>query len=410
MVPAAVSGRLAPTTPSERIQVLDVLRGVALLGILITNIQHFAMFAGAARNPTLYGDLTGANFWVYAFTFNLAFQKFMPIFSMLFGAGIMLAATRREAAGESAEAFHYRRMFFLLLLALAHSYLIWYGDILFVYAVCGALVFPLRFRSARFLIGAGIVMLAGQPIMEVITFRMTWIYQLVNPFAGMSLEEILATDLAAFRGGWMENFQQRAAYSLEGQTVGFVLHGLWRGTGLILLGMGLFRLRVITGEKAKSLYRTFIAVGLGVGIPITAFAFWMSYSVSWGDFWVQQFTLQVIHWIGIVVSLAWIGIVILACWTGCRSWLGRAFAAVGRTALSNYLLQSVICTFIFYGFGLGLYGSVDRTGQAGIIAGIWILQLLISPLWLRHFRFGPVEWLWRTLSYGRLQPFRVRGA
>jgi uncharacterized protein len=400
---------LAPTTPSERIQVLDVLRGVALLGILITNIQHFSMFAGTVRNPTLYGDLTGANFWVYAFTFNLAFQKFMPIFSILFGAGIMLAATRREAAGESAGAFHYRRMFFLLLIALAHSYLIWYGDILFVYAVCGALVFPLRFRSARFLIGAGIVMLAGQPIMEIITFRMTWIYQLVNPFAGMSLEEVLATDLAAFRGGWVENFQQRAAYSLEGQTVGFVLHGLWRGTGLILLGMGLFRLRVITGERAKSLYRTLIAVGLGAGLPITAFAFWMSYSAYWGDFWVQQFALQTIHWIGIVVSLAWMGIVILACQGGCRSWPGRAFAAVGRTALSNYLLQSLICTFIFYGFGLGLYGSVERIGQMGIIAGIWVVQLLISPLWLKYFRFGPVEWLWRSLSYGRLQPMRARG-
>jgi uncharacterized protein len=101
LAPTADLGRLAPTTPAERIQALDVLRGVALLGILITNIQHFSMFAGTVRNPTLYGDLTGANFWVYALTFNLAFQKFMPIFSMLFGAGIMLGATRRETAGET---------------------------------------------------------------------------------------------------------------------------------------------------------------------------------------------------------------------------------------------------------------------------------------------------------------------
>ncbi|NNM04059.1 MAG: DUF418 domain-containing protein [Gemmatimonadetes bacterium] len=405
--PGKISGRLVPTTPTERIQVLDVLRGVALLGILITNIQHFSMFAGTVRNPTLYGDLTGANLWVYSLTFNLAFQKFMPIFSMLFGAGIMMAATRREAAGERAGIFHYRRMFFLLLIALAHSYLIWYGDILFVYAVCGALVFPLRFRSARFLIAAGIVMLAGQPIMEIITFRMTWIYELVNPFAGMSLEEVSATDLAAFQGGWMENFRQRAAYSLEGQTVGFLLHGIWRGCGLILLGMGLYRLRILTGERARSFYRTLIAVGLGIGIPITAFAFWMSYSANWGDFWVQQFALQVIHWVGIVVSLAWIGIVMLACRPACRSWMGRALAAVGRTALSNYLLHSLICTFIFYGFGLGLYGSVERTEQIGIVFAVWVLQLLISPLWLRYFRFGPAEWLWRSLSYGGLQPFRV---
>jgi uncharacterized protein len=112
--------------------------------------------------------------------------------------------------------------------------------------------------------------------------------------------------------------------------------------------------------------------------------------------------------VGILVSLAWMGIVMLACRTGCRSWLGRAFAAVGRTALSNYLLHSVLCTSIFYGFGLGLYGSVKRIGQIGIVVGIWVLQLLIPPLWLRNFRFGPAEWVWRTLSYGRLQPLLVR--
>jgi uncharacterized protein len=398
---------LAPTTGAERIPVMDVLRGVALLGILITNIQHFSMFGGTVRNPTLYGDLSGANFWVYAGTFNLAFQKFMPVFSMLFGAGILLAAGRREAAGLDSRVFHYRRMFFLLLFALVHSYLIWYGDILFVYAVCGALVFPLRFRSARFLIWAGIIMLAGQPVMDMVSRASPELFSFFAPFSGMSLEEILAADLAAFRGGWLENLRMRVTYSLEGQTVGFLVHGLWRTTGLILLGMGLFRLGVMTGEGKRSLYRSFIGLGLAVALPITVLAFWMSYSAGWRNFWVHQFTLQVIHWVGIGVSLAYIGIVVLACRGGCSSWLARAFSAVGRTALSNYLLHSLICTFIFYGFGLGLYGSVERTGQISIVMAIWVVQLLVSLLWLRSFRFGPAEWLWRSLSYGKLQPFRA---
>jgi uncharacterized protein len=380
---------------------------VALLGILITNIQHFSMFAGTVRNPTLYGDLTGANFWVYAFTFNLVFQKFMPLFSMLFGAGIMLAADRREATGESPSTFHLRRMAVLYLMAMAHAYLVWYGDILFLYAVCGALVFPLRRRSGRFLIGAGIVMLAGQPLMEIISLRVPLPFESVNPFPGMTLEEILAADLAAFRGTWMESLQMRARYSLEGQTLGFLLHGFWRASGLILLGMGLYKLRIIVGKAEPSLYRTFIAVGVLVGLPITAFAFWLNHSLGWGSFWAREFGLQVIHWIGIVVALGWMGIVMLACRAGCTSWLGRALAAVGRTALSNYLLQSLLCTSIFYGFGLGLYGSVERTGQIGIVLGIWVLQLLLSPLWLRYFRFGPAEWVWRTLSYGEVQPMRV---
>jgi len=401
---------LSPVTPSERIQVLDVLRGVALLGILLTNIQHFSMFAGAVRNPTLFGDLQGANFWVYALTFNLAFQKFMPIFSMLFGAGIMLAAERREAAGKDPSAFHFRRMGVLLLIAMVHAYLVWYGDILFLYAVCGALVFPFRRSSARFLIWAGIVMLAGQPFMEIVSFAAPGLFGFVHIFQGMSLEEILSADLAAFQGGWVENFRMRVLYSFEGQTVGFLLHGLWRASGLILLGMGLYRLRVMTGERSPATYWAFVGVGLGIGLPVTAFAFWLSYRASWGNFWIQQFSLQVIHWVGIVVALAWIGMVMLACRSGCRGWPGRALAAVGRMALSNYLLHSLICTFLFYGFGLGLYGSVERIGQIGIVLSIWSLQLLGSPLWLRYFRFGPVEWVWRTLSYGKLQSMRVSRA
>jgi uncharacterized protein len=252
------------------------------------------------------------------------------------------------------------------------------------------------------------VFLAGHLVTDLLSYQVPWIYGLVSPFAGMSLEEVLATDLAAFRGGWMDNFSLRVRYSLEGQTVGFLVHGLWRACGLILLGMGLYRLRAILGESDRSLYGLFIGIGVGVGLPITALAFWLSYSTGWGNYWVQQFSLQVIYWVGILVSLAWVGIVMLACKDGCGSWLGKAFAAAGRTALSNYLLHSILCTSIFYGFGLGLYGSVERVGQMGIVAGVWMLQLLLSPLWLKYFRFGPAEWVWRTLSYGKLQPFTRR--
>lgn len=405
--PRSTDTVLSPTSPSERIYVLDVLRGVALLGILLTNIQHFSMFAGTVRNPTLYGDLQGGNLWVYALTYNLAFQKFMPIFSMLFGAGIMLTASRREAAGQMSSGFHYRRMGVLLLIGLAHAYLVWYGDILFVYAVCGTLVFPLRYRSGRFLIWAGVVMLAGQILMEVVSSFNPGLFGFVAPFRGMSLEELLSADLAAFQGGWTENFQMRVRYSFEGQTVGFLAHGFWRATGLILIGMGLYRLRIMTGEAKRSLYRTLVGVGLLVALPVTVFTFWLSYTTGWEDFWTQRISLQVIDWVGIVESLGWLSIVMLICNAGCRSWLGQSLAAVGRTSLSNYLLQSLICTFIFYGFGLGLYGSVARVGQMGIVMGIWMLQLLVSSLWLQHFRFGPAEWLWRSLSYGRVQPLQI---
>lgn len=403
---SALSLPFSPTPTSERIQILDVLRGFALLGILITNIQHFSMFAGAVRNPTLFGDLQGLNFWVYALTYTLAFQKFMPLFSMLFGAGIVLTAVRRERVGVIGTAFHFRRMAVLFFIALVHAYLIWYGDILFQYAICGVLVFPFRFRSGRFLLGAALVMVGGQLVMETIAFSAPELFAWVAPFQGMTLEEILATDLAAFQGGWLANFHQRVLYSLEGQTAGFLLHGLWRTTALIFLGMALYRFSIITGNAKTFVYKSFVGIGVGLALPITVLAFWLSYQAGWRNFWIHQFSMQVINWVGVVVSLGWMGIVVLSCHAGCRSWLGQAFAAVGRMALSNYLLHSLICTFIFYGYGLGLYGSVERVGQVGIVMGIWAFQLLISPLWLRHFRFGPAEWLWRTLSYGKLQPMR----
>jgi len=150
-----------------------------------------------------------------------------------------------------------------------------------------------------------------------------------------------------------------------------------------------------------------VGIGVGLALPTTVLAFWLSYQAGWSNFWIHQFSMQVINWVGVVVSLGWMGVVVLACHAGCRSWLGKSFAGVGRMALTNYLLHSLICTFIFYGYGLGLYGSVDRVGQIGIVMAIWAFQLLASPLWLRHFRFGPAEWLWRTLSYGALQPMRI---
>lgn len=396
-----------PTRESERIQVLDILRGVALLGILITNIQHFSMVAGAVRNPTLFGDLQGANFWVYAFTFNLALQKFLPLFSMLFGAGILLMADRRKASGRSPTALHYRRMAVLLIIALIHSYLIWYGDILFAYAVCGMFVFLFRERSARFLITAGIITLAAFPVMRFLLIAAPGLIPYWDFFPGMTLEEIIAADVAAFQGGWVENLQMRARYALEDQTLGLLIHNFWKAAGLMLIGMGLFRLRVIAGEAKRSVYWTLVALGVGVALPLTVGAFWANHATGWRNPWVRELTLQVIHWVGIVMSLGWMGIVMLICQAGCRSWLGRALAAVGRTALSNYLLQSLICTFIFYGFGLGLYGSVERIGQISIVVGVWVLQLVFSPLWLRHFQFGPAEWVWRTLSYGKRPAFRV---
>lgn len=401
-------GTSAPTGPvreTERIVVLDVVRGLAVLGILVTNIQHFAMFAGTARDPTLWGDLSGANFWVYALTFTLVFQKFLPIFAMLFGAGIVLAAERREAVGLSAATLHYRRMAVLLLIALAHAYLIWYGDILFPYAVCGMLVFALRRLSPGLLIGLGIVILAISPLIEIVFFVIPGMLGAGGAQAGPSVEEIVANDLAAFRGPWIDQLRMRAHYAFEVQTAGLAIVYLWRASGIMLLGMALFKLGVLTGARSRRFYAALVSIALLVAVPITAAGLWVNVATNWENGWLRQLGLQIIYWFGIVMSLGWVGAVMLVCGGGRPPLFARPLAAVGRMALTNYLLESVVCTFIFYGHGFGLYGSVERTGQFAVVIGVWTLLLIGSPIWLRFFRYGPAEWLWRSLAYGQRQPF-----
>jgi uncharacterized protein len=220
---------------------------------------------------------------------------------------------------------------------------------------------------------------------------------------GHGIEQVIANDLEAFRGPWIEQFRTRAAYVLEGQTTGFAVVLFWRACGLMAIGMGLYKLGVMTGGRSGSFYATFAAVALAIAVPVTALGLTGCVVTNWDNFWLWFLSDQIIYWFGIVMSLAWISIVMLACRQGCRSWLGRSLAAVGRLALTNYLIQSLLCTFLFYGHGLGLYGSVERTGQVAIVAGVWLLQLTISPVWLHYFRFGPAEWVWRTLTYGYRQ-------
>jgi len=397
-----------PVVESERIRQLDVLRGLAVLGILGTNIQHFAMFAGTTRNPTLWGSLDGADFWVYALTFNLVFQKFLPIFSMLFGAGMVLVAERCEAAGVNPAALHYRRMATLLLIGLLHAYLIWYGDILFVYAVCGMAVFPLRKLSPRLLLTLGIVLLAVGPLIEIVFFMIPAMLGAGGGGAGTSIETVVAQDLEAFRGPWIEQLRMRAHYAFEVQTQGLAILLFWRASGIMLIGMALYKLRVLTGGRSSRVYAVLLVIALTVALPLTAAGFYVNVLTEWQNGWLRKLAEWIVYFFGILMSLGWASIIMLICNSRAWSLVTRPLAAVGRMALTNYLLQSLICTFVFYGHGLGLYGNVERTGQAAVVAGVWLCLLIVSPLWLRFFRFGPAEWVWRTLAYGERQPF-LRG-
>ncbi|MXZ19357.1 MAG: DUF418 domain-containing protein [Caldilineaceae bacterium SB0665_bin_25] len=403
----------APVRPAERIVAIDILRGFALLGILIMNIQGFAMPVAAYSNPTAYGDLTGANRWVWTLSHIFADQKFMTIFSLLFGAGIVLMSEKLDARGQRAWGLHYRRTFWLLLIGLAHAYLLWSGDILVAYALCGFWVYWLRRLRTGWQMALGIFVVSIFALILLVTgltmqfmppetqqeWRADW-----RPAA-----ETIADEVASYRGGWLEQMNARVPTTVEFQTFGFLFWALWRAGGLMLMGMALYRWGVLTGSCSRRFYAGMAVLGFAIGLPVVSWGAVQNFANNWSMEYSQFGPgAQANYWGSLFVSAAYIGLLMLFARSGALPWLQNALAAVGRTALSNYLLQTVLATAIFYGHGLGLYGSVERVGQIGIVAAIWAFQLVVSPLWLRHYRFGPFEWLWRSLSYWRFQPMGTR--
>ena len=398
-----------PVAETGRIDAIDVLRGFALLGILVMNIQSFAMPQAAYFNPTAYGDLEGANLHVWLLGRMLADQKFMTIFSMLFGAGIVLMAERAEARG-GAGRLHCRRMGWLIVIGLLHAHLLWFGDILFTYAVCGMAVYPLRRLSPGRLIALGTALLAVTSVLTVAA-GLSLPHWPEDARAALTDEgwrpppAAIEAELAVYRGGWLDQLPARSSAALGFQTFILVFWAFWRAGGLMLIGMALFKRGVFSAQRSPRFYAGLIAAAVLAGLPLQAYGLALDFARGW-QVWSFFIGLQFNYWPSIAVSLGYVGAVMLVCRTASLRGLTRPFAAVGRTALTNYLLQTVLCTTIFYGHGLGLFGSVDRAGQMGVAAGVWALQLVASPLWLRRFRFGPAEWAWRSLTYGERQPLR----
>jgi uncharacterized protein len=400
-----------PVAEKERIVSLDVLRGFALLGILPMNIQYFSMISAAYFNPTAYGDLHGANYIVWLFSHMLADEKFMTIFSMLFGAGILLMTSRVEAAGRPSTALHYRRMGWLILFGMAHSYLLWSGDILYSYGMCGLVVYLCRKLRPRRLLIVGLLAMAVAP--ASLTAFGAWTRHL-PPARLQALREHLwkptpqmtADEIAAYQGSWAKQMPYRVIDSVQMETGFFLGFTFWRAGGLMLIGMALFKLGVFSAKCSRSLYWTMIAIALFVGLPVTLYGTYRDFAAGWDFRYSFYYGMQFNYWASVLVSLGWVGAMMLASQAEALLLLTRRLAAVGRMAFTNYVMHSVLCTTIFYGYGLGLFGKVARVWQFGIVLVIGIVQLILSSIWLRHFHFGPLEWLWRSLTYRQWEPFR----
>lgn len=392
-----------PTLPKERIVSLDVLRGVAVLGILIMNIQSFSMPGAAYINPTAYGDLSGWNKWVWILSTILASGKFLIIFSMLFGAGILLFTSRAEARGRKPVGLHYRRMGWLFLFGLMHSYLLWTGDILVAYSICGMLIFPLRklkpmsllwLSLALFMVPVGIYLFAALSLPY-------WPDHMVD-LANLSWKpdnESIQHTLKIHQGGWLEQMKHRIPASFSIQTRHFFIQSFWRIMAMMLLGMALFKWEILSATRSRKFYRKMMVTGLASGLFLTLLGMVLDFRSQWSMEFSRLLGSRM-HYVGSLgMALGYIAMIMLFCQSGTFSGIRKLMASVGRMAFTNYILMTLLATFLFDGYGLGLFGKVERSGQMGFVLLIWLVIIIFTPLYLKHMRYGPLEGLWRRLTY-----------
>lgn len=412
-----VPGPLGPTTQADRIDAIDTLRGVALLGIFVMNIPIFAFTGTAFFNPPAGGGFDGLDYLTWLVSHLLFDMKMMAIFSMLFGAGVALMAERLDATGRNPAAVHYRRMLWLLAIGMVHAYLIWFGDILVTYALIGMMVYPLRkLRIKWLLLIAGLLFpvgmaLSGLQQLLFETMRSAESGGMADAWKEMSImfyptEASLEDERQKILGGFFARALAQMPDVIMMQTWVFAMFTLWRVSALMLLGMALHKAGVFRAARSTRFYATMLAAGATGGGGLVGAGVLINHA---NDFDPVAF-FGVVGWFNYLgsvgVALAWVALVMLLCKSGAMAWLRHALASVGRMAFTNYLSQSLIGAFIFYGWGLGYFGQFSRAELVPFILGVWAFQLILSPLWLSRFRFGPMEWLWRSLTYWKLEPLR----
>ena len=405
----------------NRIIAIDVLRGFALLGILLMNIVSFAMPGGAYSNPTVYGGNDIWNRLVFNLSHIFADQKMMALFSMLFGASVMLVTSKMEKQGKSPFWFHYIRNFWLLIIGLLHSVLLWEGDILVIYAVCSFMLYLLRKLPPTWQFGLGLFIFF---VPSLLNFGISVTLPFLEPADWQALqaswqpgETAVSEELAFYRGGYMEQLAYRisADTSTESYTDGEALLDLSaiveyasRAFGMMLIGMAFYTWGILSAKKSEGFYINMALTGFGFGLPIALISLFQYTAHNWGAYY-SLFNGRIPNHVATTfIASGYIAVIML--WSRANIWqnLRERLAAVGRMALTNYIGQSIIGTFLFYGFGLGLFGFLNRVHLLLVVIFIWVLQLVFSSWWLERYQYGPLEWVWRILSHRRWQPLQKR--
>ena len=405
---------------TDRIATLDIVRGVAVMGILAMNIVAFAMPMAAYMNPLAYGSEAVIDYAVYGFNFVLIDGKMRGLFSFLFGASMLLVIDRAEANGENPVSVHYRRMLVLLLFGAIHFYLIWFGDILFGYALIGMVAFLFRNLQPKALIIIGIVLVLLQ---FLIMFGMAGQVRELAPQVAQpgASPELLRqwNEMTA----WV-----RVPTSAEiNEQIGLIL-GPWSGVAhnqltkhaldplffslmfgpetlaYMLFGMAALKSGYLTGRWTDDEYQRAAIRGYAISLPLYLLLVWLIFRRGFGVDALMTFSMAATVLIRPFMIAAVAALVILLTRSG--GWLTQRIAAAGRAAFTNYLGTSIIMTGVFYGWGLGFYGELSRAELWLVVIAMWVVMLAWSKPWLERYQYGPLEWLWRSLSRGELQPMR----
>ena len=427
----------APVSQQERIIILDSLRGFAILGILLMNIPGFALPDPVYYDPSVLGE-TGVNFktWYFIEWFMEGSQR--ALFSMLFGAGIILFITRQEKKAEGLWPTDYfiRRQLWLLVFGLFNAFvLLWFWDILFQYAIIGIIMFAFRRLSPKALIiGAVISLLLMTARENVDAYRQRQVIFKGEQIAKIDTAHTKLTEaqkedlgamtgfkerttqeaktkkmnknLAIVKGGYSGFYKYQSERSFNSE-VHYTYDGLWDIMVFMFLGMAFFKNGVITGQASTKIYWGLFIGGLGIGLTLSYFRLQplIDYAFSRFDY-TKNVAFEFYEISRTFRALGIFGLIMLLYKSGLFKWLFALMRPVGQMAFTNYLMQSLLVGLFFYGIGFGMYGKLQRYEIYYVVAATWALEIIWSHIWLRYFRFGPLEWAWRSLTYWKIQPFR----
>jgi len=410
----------AATEQPPRIATLDIVRGVAVMGILAMNIVAFAMPFNAYMNPASYGMENQADFLSWLLSFIFIDGKMRGLFSFLFGAGILLVIERAQANGEPAKSVHFRRMIWLLLFGLMHFYFVWFGDILSGYAMIGMVAWLFRASSPRKLITWGAALVVLQFLLFAGLAASTFYLSATASAPGAPAEAVkeweglqrqfgvlagqpLMEKLSLFRGPYTGLVEHRLIDQAASPFMSTLMFG-WETLAYMLFGMAALKTGFFKGEWDVARYRKIAVTGFAIGIPAYAFLAWLLARDGFTVPMVMAVVMAGTTPLRPVMVIAIAALIILLTRKGGA--LVDRIAAAGRAAFTNYLGTSIVMTTLFYGYGGGLYGHLGRAELWLVVLAMWALMLLWSKPWLDRNLYGPLEWLWRTLARWEWQPMR----